>query len=459
MIDREHRPRRSPCGVLALSRQRTRRVLDLAVPVVLGMSSLTLLSVVDTIMLGRLGAAPLAASGIAGVLYFAIVYAFSAMRVGVQTLSSRRFGEERSADCGAILSNGVVLSLLVGVPLVVSSPWVAQLSAPVFSSDPEVQRLGTIYMHYRLYGAAFVLVSAVYQGFFAGIGKTRHQMNASVLITATNIVLDYLLIFGRAGLPRLEIQGAAIASTIALGVGTAYLMIVGALPWYRRTFDTGPGRPTLRWARPILRLSLPVFAQWALSHSSWFVFFFVVGRIGTDELAATSVIRSIYHLPIMISVGLGTAGSALVGQHLGAGKPHRAEDLGWEAARLAAYAMALVGLLFLAFPSWVFRLYTSDPSVIATGCASLRYLGLVQPFAGIALVLSQALQGAGNTRFVMAIEILVCLGLYLPIVYVLGLRSPLGLIGAWTAEYVYWTALAATMAWQFRRGTWKSIVV
>lgn len=451
-------PLRSVLDALALSRRDTRRVLDLAVPVVLGMSSLTLLNVVDTVMLGRLGPAPLAASGIAGVLYFAIVYAFSAMRVGVQTLTSRRFGEERFAECGEVLSNGLLLSLFIGLPLVASAPWVARLASAVFSNDPAVRDLGTIYLHYRMYGAAFMLVSSAYQGFFAGIGKTRHQMNASVLITATNILLDYLLIFGRAGFPRLGIQGAAIASTIALGLGTAYFAFVAALPSYRRVFRTIV-RLRFHWARSILRLSLPVFAQGALSHSSWFAFFFVVGQIGTNELAATSVIRSIYHVPIMIAVGLGTAVAALVGQNLGAERPGRAERLAWEGARLAAYSTTLIGLLFLAFPTWVFRIYTSDPSVIAAGRLSLMYLGIVQAFAGIALVLSQGLQGAGNTRFVMLVEVVVCLGLYLPIVFFLGLRSSLGLIGAWTGEYVYWTAIALVMAMKFRRGTWKAIVV
>ncbi len=446
-------------GAFRLSRRDSRRVLDLAVPVVLGMSSLTLLNIVDTVMLGRLGPAPLAASGIAGVLFFAIVYAFSSLRIGVQALTSRRYGEGRHDACGAVLANGVVLALLVGVPLVISAPWVARLVAPLLSTDPAVRAMGADYLHYRLYGTGFMLISSVYQGFFAGIGRTRHQMHASILITAVNIVLDYLLIFGRAGFPPLGIRGAAIASTIALGTGMTYLAAVAALPGYREQLGTSFRRLRLRWVRPILRLSLPVFAQGGLSHASWFAFFFVVGRIGTDELAATSVMRSIYHLPIMVAVGLGTAASALVGQNLGADRPDRAERLGWEASRLAALSLAVIGLLFLLAPTWVFRLYTSDPDVIAVGRLSLMLLGIVQAFAGVALVLTQALQGAGNTRFVMGIEFAVCLGLYLPIVYGLGLHSPLGLVGAWTGEYVYWTALAVITAWAFRRGRWKTIVV
>jgi Na+-driven multidrug efflux pump len=211
--------------------------------------------------------------------------------------------------------------------------------------------------------------------------------------------------------------------------------------------------------RPILRLSSPILLQRAFSHGSWFAFFFVASRIGNNELAATNVIRSVYSLSIMLAVGMGTAASALVGQSLGARRPEDAERLGWSAAKLAAYAMGAVGILFIAAPEAILRVYTSDPLVISVGRLPLTLLGFVQGFAGIALVLSQSLQGAGNTRFVMGVEIVVCLGLYLPAVFFFGLKLQLGLVGAWTAEYVYWTTLAVIMALKFRRGTWKSIEV
>jgi len=120
--------------------------------------------------------------------------------------------------------------------------------------------------------------------------------------------------------------------------------------------------------------------------------------------------------------------------------------------------MSIVGLLFLFAPSLVFRVYTTDPQVIGVGRLSLMFLGIVQAFAGVSLVLTQALQGAGNTRYVMLAELL-CVACYLPTVYFLGIRTPLGIVGAWTGEYVYWLLLAAAVAWKFRAGGWKRIVV
>ena len=450
----------SQIGRLFPRRGLSREVLRLATPVILGSLTYTLLAVVDTAMLGRLGAVPLAASGVAGVLFFAVTFPISGLSVGVQALTARRFGEANEAQCGEVLNMGTVLALILGLPLVASAPQFARVLASLSSNDPEVLAAGTVYLHYRLWGAAFILFNFTARGFFAAVGKTGHQLVGALLTTATNIVLDYLLIFGHAGFPRMEIQGAAIASTIAVGVGTLYFVGVLVLaPAYRHRFAAfrRPLIPT-RWFRPIVRLSIPVFAQRLLSNGAWSIFFLIIARIGTVELAASNVMRSIYHLTIMIGVGLGTAAAALVGQNLGAERPERAERLGWEAVKLAAWSMSIVGLLFLLVPSWVFRIYTSDAAVIDAGRFPLMLLAFVQGLAGIALVLAQALQGAGNTRFVMLAEF-VCVACYLPTVYFLGLRTPLGMLGAWTGEYAYWLLLAVAMARKFRRGTWKAIVV
>ena len=445
---------------LKIHPQRGRRVAHLAYPVALGMLSITLLNIVDTAMLGRLGSIPLAAAGISGVGYFAIVFSISGIGVGVQTLASRRYGEGKQEESGLVLTGGLILGLMAGIPLVLVGKWLAIGLAPLLSGELEVARLGELYLRYRFYGAGFLLLNQVYGGFYNGVGDTKKQMISAIIVTTANIVLDYMLIFGHAGFPRLGIQGAAIASTIATGLGTAYFVAVSLGPRYLHRYSLYRGvSASISGFRSILRLSFPVIGQRFLSNGSFFIFFGIVARIGTLELAATNVMRSVYGVSIMPALGFAVAAATLVGQNMGADRPEEAEQDAWEAAKLAAYLMGAVGLTFVLFPRAIFSVYTSDPAVTSLGRLPLMLLGVVQMLGGVAIVLSQALQGAGNTRFVMFAELMVCSVLYLPAAYFLGLKFGLGIVGAWSAEYIYWAALAVIMSYKFRLGTWKSIRV
>ena len=424
------------------------------------MLSITLLSVVDTAMLGRLGATPLAAAGIASVGYFAVVFSLSGIGIGVQTLTSRRFGEQNYPRCGEVLNAGLFLGLIGGVPFVLASGHLAPILASILSKDPQVSTLGSVYLQYRFLGAAFLFLNQVYRGFFNGVGDTKQQMVSAILVTLTNILLDYLLIFGHAGFPKLGVAGAAIASTIATGAGTVYFIGISLSRRYRAQFlPYHQIRRSYTWLRPILSLSLPVIGQRFLSNGSFFVFFSIVSRIGTLELAASNVIRSVLGLSIMPAFGIAIAAATLVGQNLGAKEPESAERFAWEAAKLTAYLMGGIGLLFVAFPQWIFLIYTNDPAVITLGRLPLILLGATQALGGAGIVLGQALQGAGNTRFVMLGELIVCTLFYLPTAYLLGLHFKLGIVGAWLGELAYWLALALVMSWKFRQGTWKKIRV
>ncbi|MCK5248147.1 MATE family efflux transporter, partial [Candidatus Bipolaricaulota bacterium] len=166
------KPLRTLVSALLPHPRLSKDVLRLATPVTLGMLTLTLLSIVDTAMLGRLGAVPLAAAGVAGVLYFAIVFPLSSMSVGTQSLVARRFGEGNEGHCGQVLNTGLILCLAFGIPLVIAAPWLARAIAPLSSNDPQVLEAGTVYLQYRLLGSPFMLLNFVSSGFFAGIGKT-----------------------------------------------------------------------------------------------------------------------------------------------------------------------------------------------------------------------------------------------------------------------------------------------
>ncbi len=439
---------------------RVRKLIHLAYPVSLGMISITLLNVVDTAMLGRLGSTPLAAAGISGVAYFAIIFSVAGIGIGVQALTARRYGEKELLQCGQVLNAGIILALITGIPFILASGRIADFLSPVLSNQKDVAELGVTYLRYRFLGSVFLLLNMVYRGFYNGLGDTKQLLVSAVTATVSNILLDYLLIFGHLGFPKMGIAGAAIASTLATGLGSLYLVTISLLGKYRLIYGLySDFTHSISRARPIIHLSLPVMGQRLISNGTFFVFFSIVARIGTLELAASNIIRSVLGLSIMPAIGIGVAAMTLVGQKLGAKKPSQAEVFAWDAAKLAAYLMAIIGLFFVLFPRAIFMIYTNDAQVIALGKTPLIFLGLTQAFGGVSLVLEQSLQGAGNTRFVMLAEVLAGLLLYLPVAYLLGIRTSLGVTGAWLAELVYWSTLAFLMAAKFRTGTWKAIRV
>ena len=426
----------------------------------MGNLSRILLGVVDTAMLGRLSPTALAAAGIGTIVYFLVISTLGALSMGTQVLTARRHGEKNFAQCGQALDNSLFLAFILGGIFTFSSPWLAQSLSPVLESEPEMGKLLRVYMQYRFYGAVFALCNLAFAGFFNGIGRTKVRMTTAIILTVANILLDYLLIFGNFGFPKLGVKGAAIATTLATIL--AFLYYIGS--------SLGRGyRPTYRyfhlanidftWVGRIARLSLPLMLRSLVGMGGYLAFFWIVGRIGTVEVAASNVIRSLLSVSWMFGSSMGVAATTLVGQNMGAEEYEKAEASGWEAVKLSIIFMGIIGALFLFFPSQLMCIYTNDLAVISAGIPILRLLSIVQIFAAIGLVMNSALIGAGDMRFVLGVEVVnTCLA-YLPLAWLLGVYLGFGLLGAWSAEAIYNLIPALLMTLRFRGGSWKKIKI
>jgi len=443
---------------LRLNPELSQRVWKLAYPIILGNLSQILLGVVDTAMLGRLSPAALAAAGVGSVVYFLVISTLGALSVGTQVLTARRHGETNFVQCGQTLDNSLTLAFVLGGIFTFSSPWLARFLSPALESGPEMGKLLRVYMQYRFYGTAFALCNLAFAGFFNGIGRTKVRMTAAIILTVANILLDYLLIFGNFGFPELGVKGAAIASTLATALAFFFYLRVSLGKRYRPIYRYfRPANVEFTWVGRIVKLSLPLMLRSLVGMGGYLVFFWIVGRIGTVEVAASNVIRSLLSVSWMFGSSMGVAATTLVGQNMGAGEYEEAEVSGWEAVKLSIIFMGIIGALFLFFPSPLMRIYTDDLAVISAGIPALKLLSIAQIFAAIGLVLSSALIGAGDMRFVLGVEIgNTCLA-YLPLAWLLGIYLGFGLLGAWSAEAIYNLIPALLMALRFRGGSWKKI--
>ena len=314
---------------LRLNPELARRVWRLAYPIILGNLSQILLGVVDTAMLGRLSPAALAAAGIGTITYFLVISTLGALSMGTQALTARRHGERSFVQCGQALDNSLAFALVLGGMFTLSSPWLARSLSPLLESGPEMGRLLREYMEYRFYGAAFALCNLAFAGFFNGIGKTKVRMTAAIIRTVTNVLLDWLLIFGNLGFPKLGVKGAAIASTLATALAFLFYLGVSLGRGYRPTYRYfRPANVDLTWVGKIVRLSLPLMLRSLVGMGGYLAFFWIVGRIGTVEVAASNVIRSLLSVSWMFGSSMGVAATTLVGQNMGAGEYEEAEASG-----------------------------------------------------------------------------------------------------------------------------------
>ncbi|MBN1884823.1 MAG: MATE family efflux transporter [Candidatus Krumholzibacteriota bacterium] len=434
-----------------------REIIRLSSPVIVGMISTTILNIVDTAMVGRLGDAPLAAVGLGSFITLVAVLIFGSLHVGTQAIVSRRLGEGRTGEYARILANTFFLASIVGI---VVSALGYRFSGGIFSllSDrPEIAADGVPYLRIRMAGVFAVIVMYTLRGYAFGLARVRIDMIVSLIVNVLNILLNWFLIFGHWTFPRLETRGAAIASVISTAAGlVVYLLfiefrIIRRLPRAERRSGLDARMMAL-----IIRISAPRAVQ-SLSTVGFVVFLGLVGRIGIAELAISNIIFKAFNVTFMIGMAIGTAAATLVGRSLGEKDPDKAARYGWRSALLGASLMGAIGACFMFFPRQIMGVFTREPATVELGVVPFRLLGAFQFIDGFGIVLSRVLQGAGSTMYVMISEIICVWGILIPYSNFAVAALGGGLVAAWWGVYLYFSIFACLMAWKFREGGWRHI--
>ena len=442
----------------AAFRARARRVLGLASPIIGGMLSQNLLNLVDTAMVGQLGSAALGAVGFGGLVNWLLAAFFMGMGAAVQAIAARRVGEGNHSGALAPLHLALIISGVILVPYSIllsqATPWMFGL----LSDDPQVIVAGVPYLMIRLWSMPFAVANRVFRGYWNGIGLSSVYMRTLFVIHALNIVLNWLLIYGKLGCPRLGVSGAAIASATATAVGT---LVYAALAWRLRRADgffskRGMGGTTIGG---LLRLSIPAGASDLFLSAGFVAFYRIAQMVGTRELAATNVLINLVLVCLLPASGFGLAASTLVGQSLGADRQDSARTWVRTTLTVTIGVMCVLGVI-LAFgaPLWL-DLLMNDPEAERLAVLPLILVGCMQPFDAIGLVLTHALIGAGAVRSVMIGSILLQWGVFLPLAYLAAVVFDGGLLSLFLAMGVWRALFSLTMGTLYRRGGWARIAV
>jgi len=440
-----------------LDRDRRRRILSLALPIIGGMASQNVLNLVDTAMVGTLGAASLAAVGMGSFANFMAMAFIMGLSAGVQAIAARRVGEGRWSETACSLNAGLLIALVIAVPWSLVLFLSADRLFPFLVDDPEVVALGVPYLRARLAGMAAVGMNFAFRGFWNGIGQSRRYLQTLVVMHVCNVILNWLLIFGHLGLPALGATGAGIGTAVSGFVGTAIYVFLAL----RHARDSGFLRRFVdrKTIVSMLRLSVPAGLQSFFFAAGMTAFFWIIGRIGTAELAASNVLVQLLLVVILPGVGFGLAAASLVGQALGRGDTDDAVRWGWDVSRLAMVIVGVVALVGVVAPDVILGVFLHEEETIALARTPLRILGASMTFDTLGGVLLNALLGAGASRQVMVVSVSLQWGLFLPVAYYLGPVLGLGLTAVWAAQVGYRGLQTAVFVLIWRSRNWVDVSV
>jgi MATE family multidrug resistance protein len=436
-----------------------REVLVLAYPLILTQISMTTMGIVDSAMVGSLGATELGAVGFGGIWLWTFVCFFIGTMTAVQTFVSQREGAGSLHECGSWAWQGLYVVVPMGAVATAVLFFGATEGLRLLGPSEELQPLAASYVSVRSLGMVGILCAVSFSSFFRGIGDTRTPLYATLCANGVNVVLDYGLIFGELGLPQMGVTGAGIATAIAEWTYMGAMILPFLLPGIRAKYATGEARPIPGNMRRLLRTGAPIGGQWWLEMVSFAAFTTLVARMGDASMAASQAFIALLSISFMQAIGLGIAVSTLVGQYIGAEERDNADRAFRSGLKLAVLLAGAIAILFSSIPDLLVGIFTDDPEVIRLGRPLMVVGALFQFFDAFGIIADGALRGAGDTRWPFLIRLALAWGIFVPLAYYMGIVLDGGLTWAWAAGAIHVFLLSAALVYRFRSGAWKSIVI
>jgi putative MATE family efflux protein len=436
-----------------------RSLVLLAVPMVLETLLESLFAVVDIFFVAHLGADAIATVGLTESME-SLVYAVAiGLGVGATAVVARRTGEKVPEEAAHAAAQAILLGIIVALPIAACGIGFAPQLLALLGGSAEVQRSGAGFTRVVMGGNIAVLLLFLINAVFRGAGDATIAMRSLWLASACNIVLGPMFIFGIGPFPRLGLTGAAVGTTIGRSIGVAFQITQLVRRDRRIVIHARHLIPAPRALWQLVRLSAAGVFQFLIGTTSWVGLVRVLSVFGSSVLAGYTIGLRVIVFALLPSWGLSNAAATMVGQNLGAKKPERAEQAVWMAGFYNMWVLGGIGLVFVMFAGPIVDVFTSDPTIVPSATACLRIVSLGFVFYAYGMVLSNAINGAGDTWTPMVLNA-VCFWIWeVPLAWALSRFSGLGPRGVFVAITVGFSTLALLSAWVFRRGRWKTRTV
>ena len=431
-------------------------------PILVALVMEELLGMTDTAFLGRVGEIELGASAIAGV-YFTILYMLGfGFSIGVQIIIGRRNGESYESGkgfgfIGRVFWQGVwFLAALALVTMVLSYFLSPPLLRGILKSE-NIFNASVVYVNWRIPGLLFAFMTALFRAFYVGIKETQSLTWNSIVLVGSNILLDWVLIFGHLGAPEMGIKGAALASTISEGISFLFFVV-----WAVFTADKKFGlqkmvKPVWKELRELFSTASWVMVEYVLNVSVWLLFFLFIEHLGEEQLAVANIVRSISEVPFVFSAAFASTAATLVSNIIGEGHPEGVTLLIRRVLLLCAVTMLPLLAFFALCPHQIISLFTDIPSLVDASVHTLWVMCAVTVVTLPWNVYLQSVAGTGDTRVCLRFDVvaLVIYAVYCTVI--IGIRHS-DIAVCWTADGIYSLCIWIQCAIYLRKNKWTNFV-
>ena len=432
---------------------RVRRVAALAAPLIAFYLIGNAVNLAFLAMVGRLGTAALAGSGIAGVVFMLLLALLYGFDTGVQAVASRATGAGEREFAGGALSDAHALSIPFGALLALIAFCYGPQITQVLASDSNVAMAARANLHGIAASLFFMAITIPFNAYWIGTGSPRTAFFVNLFTAPVQIGLLYLFIFGAGSIPAMGLFGAGLAQT---GASAFALVLQLSIARMRRV----PG--LLRMPRPsgilaIVKIGWPISLQQSLTQVGGLIGFAIVSQLGTSETALLDVLTTLMLVPVQSATGLGAASATLVGQALGRGDAADAKAWGWQIARAGAAIAFPFGMLALFVPSVLLGLFLTDPKTLAMALFPARLLGLVVSAQVFSIIVAWSLRGAGATKVAAGTSFTLQWALLLPLIWFVAVKLHGGFNALAAVQVSLMAIEAGVFALVWNRGRWARI--
>ncbi|SDG82940.1 multidrug resistance protein, MATE family [Pseudomonas flavescens] len=412
-----------------LQRVRTelRTLLALATPIIIAQLAYTSIGFVDTVMSGRFSARDLAAVALGNSIWVPVFLLMTGILLATTPKVAQRFGAGQHGEIGPLVRQALWLALAVGCIAGIVL-WNAEFVLRLMKVDPDLIEPAMGYLHGVAFGFPCVALFHVLRCYSDGLGRTRPAMVVGLFGLLLNIPLNYVLIYGKLGLPPLGSIGCGWATALVM-----LFMLSGMIWWIRRAAAYRDTTPLQRFDPPswplikrLLGIGLPIGISVFAESSIFAVIALLIGGLGATVVAGHQIALNFASLVFMIPYSIGMAATVRVGQALGRGEPREARfAAGVSMVTALAYACVSASCMLL-MREQIAQIYTPAPEVIALAASLIVYAALFQFSDALQVTAAGALRGYQDTRATMVMTLFAYWGIGLPVGYLLGLTDLFG---------------------------------